>query len=205
MHCDNPAIAPPSGRHGVFAMRRGWVLGRRALAALVAGGVLAGLSAGAGAGKAHVHGAARLDIAVEPTRITLFLETPLENLLGFERAPRTDAERAAADAMLARLRAFDGLLRVDGAAGCKPGAVRIDAPALAQPGGAAPDKDKDGHADLEAQFEFVCAAGTRAGFVEVGLFDAFPRLSRLELQLAGPRGQLKATLRRPNSRVALVR
>lgn len=204
MHCDNPAIAPPSGRHGVFAMRRGWVLGRRALAALVAGGVLAGLSAGAWAGKAHVHGAARLDIAVEPTRITLFLETPLENLLGFERAPRTDAERAAADAMLARLRAFDGLLRVDGAAGCKPGAVRIDVPALAQ-GGAAPDKDKDGHADLEAQFEFVCAAGTKAGFVEVGLFDAFPRLARIELQLVGPRGQLKATLRRPNSRVALVR
>ncbi len=183
-------------------MRRGWVVGRRAWAAMVAGGVLAGLSAGAWAGKAHVHGAARLDIAVEPTRVTLFLETPLENLLGFERAPRTEAERAAADAMLARLRAFDGLLRVDGAAGCKPGAVRIDAPALAQGGTAS---DKDGHADLEAQFEFVCTAGTKAGFVEVGLFDAFPRLTRLELQLVGPRGQLKATLRRPNSRVALVR
>ena len=70
------------------------------------------------AGKAHQHGVAQLDVAVEPTRVTLELDTPLDNLLGFERAPRTDAERAVVDKALARLRAADGLFRIDGAAGC---------------------------------------------------------------------------------------
>ena len=57
------------------------------------------------AGKAHVHGIAKLDVAVEATKITVQLESPLDNLLGYERAPRTDAERRQADAMVARLKA----------------------------------------------------------------------------------------------------
>jgi hypothetical protein len=44
-------------------------------------------------GKAHVHGVATLDIAVEARKITVQLESPLDNLLGYERTPRTDAER----------------------------------------------------------------------------------------------------------------
>jgi hypothetical protein len=42
----------------------------------------------------HEHGVARLDVAVDAGRVSFSLETPLDNLLGFERAPRTDAERA---------------------------------------------------------------------------------------------------------------
>jgi hypothetical protein len=39
----------------------------------------------------------------------------------------------------------------------------------------------------------------------VGLFNAFPALRRIELQVATPRGQMRATLLRPASRVALPR
>jgi Protein of unknown function (DUF2796) len=67
-------------------------------------------------GHAHVHGGARLDIAVEPRRILLFFETPLDNLVGFERAPRTDAERRRADEAVARLKAGDQMFRFDPAA-----------------------------------------------------------------------------------------
>ena len=61
---------------------------------------------------------AKLDVAVEPSRVTLELDTPLDNLLGFERAPRTDAERQQADAAVAKLKAAAGLFRIDNAAGC---------------------------------------------------------------------------------------
>ena len=63
----------------------------------------------------------------------------------------------------------------------------------------------EGHADLEARFDFNCKQGGRAAFVEVGLFEAFKRLQRLDLQLATPKGQMRAALQRPASRVALVR
>ncbi len=163
------------------------------------------------AGKAHQHGVAQLDVAVEPGRVTLELQTPLDGLLGFERAPRTDAERARAAAAIAKLRDAAALFRIDGAAGCTLAKVTLDAPVLGvTPAGtaapaapAAPAKSE--HADLEGRFEFTCKADARPAFVEVGLFEAFSGMKRIELQLVLPKGQMKATLVRPATRVALAR
>lgn len=154
----------------------------------------------------HEHGVARLDVAVDAGRVSFSLETPLDNLLGFERAPRTDAERAKADDAVARLRDAARLFRIDSAAGCTLAKVDLVSAALGLGRGPAPAAAaKEGHADLDGQFDFQCTAGARAGFVELGLFDAFPALKRIELQLVTPKGQMKVTLRRPQSRVALVR
>src|SRR5512144_2661724 len=75
----------------------------------------------------HEHGVVRLDVAVEPGRVTLLMESPLANLIGFERAPRTDAERQRVDAALAALNAAVTLIKIDPAAGCVPGAVVLNA------------------------------------------------------------------------------
>ena len=168
------------------------------------------------AAQPHEHGVARLDVAVDAGRVSIELDTPLDNLLGFERAPRTDAERDKATALVARLRAADALFRIDAAAGCtllkvdlRSAALQLSiaaASAAASPAAspvASPAASE--HSDLNAVFEFRCKNGTRAGFVEVGLFDAFTALKRIELQVVTPRGQLKATLRKPASRVMLVR
>lgn len=157
-------------------------------------------AAAAHAGKAHEHGIAKLDVAVDAGRVTLLLEMPLDSLVGFEREPRTDAEKAAAEAALAKLRAFGTLFRIDPAAGCTAGKADVKAGPLS--GGAA---SKDGHDDVDASFEFSCKGGAHAGFLEVGLFDAFPRLSRVDVQTATRKGQLKATLRRGTTRVPLAR
>lgn len=154
------------------------------------------------AAKAHDHGVARLDVVVEPGRVVFELDTPLDNLVGFERAPRTDAERDKVKAALAKLNEAGALFRIDNAAGCKPGKVELTSAALGL-GGTAPVKE--GHADLEGHFVFDCTAGAKAGFVELGLFEAFAGLKRLELQVVTPKGQLKAKLVRPASRVQLVR
>ncbi len=158
------------------------------------------------AAKAHEHGVAALDIAVEQARITLQLETPLDGLLGFERAPRTDAERKAADAAVAKLRAAASLFRIDPAAGCTLAGVELDSAALKLGLAAtAPGAAKDGHADLDATVSFSCQAGHKAAYIDVELFSAFPRMARLEVQVAGASGQQKATLRRPAKRVQLQR
>jgi hypothetical protein len=152
-------------------------------------------------GGAHVHGLAKLDIAVDGNRITAGLETPLDNLVGFERAPRTDAERKRADEAVAKLRDGDQMFRFDAAAGCKMASVKLDSPVLGL-GSAPAGAKKDGHAELHASWEFVCRDAAQAAQVEVGLF-AFNQLKRVQVQLALPKAQLKRELKRPNGRLSL--
>jgi hypothetical protein len=142
-------------------------------------------------------------VAVEGHRITLQIESPLDNLLGFEHAPRTGAERQRADAAIARLKAADGLFTIDAAAGCKLATVELNSAALKL--GAPSEPDADGHADLDGRIEFDCQNAARASFIDVGLFDAFRRMQRIEVQAVVPKGQLKLSLKRPARRIALVR
>jgi hypothetical protein len=178
-----------------------------AVAALVLG------SAPAGAGKAHEHGVARADVGVEAGRIMLNIEVPLDDLVGFERAPRTDAERAAVAAALAKLQEAAKIARVDVAAGCQAAKVELSAPvwgvgSAAAAASAAPAKGNRAgaaHSDIEARYEWRCSHSDKTAHLELDLFAAFPRLKRVELQAVTSKGQLKLTLRRPNTRVALGR
>lgn len=157
------------------------------------------------AGKAHEHGALKLDVAVEGNRLTIAMEAPLDNLLGFERAPRTDAERKAAVQVLARLRSTDKsalLFTPDAAAQCTLGKTEVQAPVL-EPG--AKLAAQDGHADLDATYEFSCAQAGELRSLDVGLFDAYQRIQRIDVQVAGAKGQWKVTLRRPARSVKLAR
>jgi len=47
------------------------------------------------ADSAHEHGSARLDVAVDGDRLHIALQSPLDNLVGFEHAPRNERQRTA--------------------------------------------------------------------------------------------------------------
>jgi len=153
------------------------------------------------AGHAHVHGVAKLDIAVEATRLTLQMESPLDNLLGFEHAPRSDAERRQADALVAKLKAAGGLFRIDPAAQCTLAHVELASSALKLGN---PDLSEDGHADIDGTFEFSCTDAAKAVYVDVSLFG-FARMQRLEVQVATSKGQFKRDLKRPDNRIGLTK
>ena len=151
--------------------------------------------------KAHEHGVARLDVAAQPGVVTIHLESPLDNLAGFERAPRSVVEQKRIDAVLARLKAADSLFRFDPAAQCTPKAVALRSAAL-KLGEFDPKPAADGHADLDADYEFACK-GVPPAFVETTLLEALPRLQRVEVQAVGSKGQSRATLKRPERRITL--
>lgn len=153
------------------------------------------------AGKAHEHGVARLDVAVDGNTLTIALDTPLDSLLGFERAPRSEAEKRAAEKAVATLRAADALFAIDPAARCTSSSVTLESAPL-KLGAATPSKD-DGHGDLEGEFVFRCEAVP--AFVDAGLFKAFPRMSRLDVQVATPKVQRRQVLKRPAQRIDLPR
>lgn len=182
---------------------------KRALAVLS----LAFLSSQAGAQHAHVHGNAELQVALDGQSLTLVLSSPLDNLLGFEHAPRTDKQKAAVQALAERLAKPELLFVPTREARCSPAAGAINAPVLgwngstggkpAQEGAVAGSRqsahrhdkrDGDGHAEIMAQFNFRCEQAAALKGVEVRLFDAFRGIRRINAQVAGPSGQKSARL-----------
>jgi hypothetical protein len=155
-------------------------------------------------GKAHQHGLLRLDIAVEARKLSLQVESPLDNLVGFERAPRNEAERKRVDAALAKLKAGQALFSIDPAAQCILAKVELTSAAL-KLGAPEPASKSGEHADIDAVFEFDCQDAARAAFIDVGLFAAFVGMQQIDVQVATPTGQRKQTLKRPAQRVALTR
>jgi hypothetical protein len=157
----------------------------------------------------HVHGLARLAVTLDGELLTLTLESPLDNLLGFEHHPRTDEQKEAVSRMLATLNSPADLFAPTAAAGCVPVRVAIESPLLAPAGAAhhhhahaharAHDHEHHHeqdhvHADLYAEFDFECAEVGALRGVTVELFDFFPRLERINAELAVPGGQAAARL-----------
>lgn len=162
------------------------------------------------AGGGHEHGAVRLDVAIEGNRLSIAMHAPLDNLLGYERAPRTDNERKAANELLARLRnpgQGKPLFSADAAAHCVLGKTEVTAPVLESAGKspAAQGKDSELHADVEATYEYTCSKPAELRTLEVALLEAYRRIHRVDVQVAGPQGQSKVTLKRPSRTVKLAR
>jgi hypothetical protein len=147
--------------------------------------------------KAHVHGQAKLEIVVDGQVLAIALESPLDGIVGFEHPPRTAAQKQAATQALAALKDPARLFTLPAAAGCRAEATEVSAPVLEG------QASQDGHGDLQARWTFRCAAPEKLAGLEQGLFAAFPRLARLEVQAAGPKGQRKQSLKRPERAVRL--
>jgi len=169
---------------------------RRTAAALALIGGLVPGAAPQAAEPAHVHGLVRLELVIEPRQLSLRLEAPQDSLLGHERVPRSAAERQAAAAALQRLAAPAALVGLPAGAGCRPGPAQVDAPKL-QPGAAAATAG-DGHAEVVADWRFDCADTAALRQLDLGgLLDAFPRIQRVQAEVAAPAGQHQARLQRP--------
>ncbi|EJN07025.1 DUF2796 domain-containing protein [Herbaspirillum sp. YR522] len=145
---------------------------------------------------AHVHGVARLDVALEGNTLTLQLDSPLANLVGFEHVPSSTADKDAVALMARTLRDVTRMFATDAAAGCKSAEIQLSSPVLtpAQLGENAPATGeavpRDGHADLDGDFTLVCASPGALSVVDASqLLGAFPGLQRIDVQLATPKKQ----------------
>lgn len=147
---------------------------------------------------AHVHGVGKLDVALEGNTLTLHLDTPLANLVGFEHAAASMKDKGSVEAAAKMLRDVSRIFVTDAAAQCKPAEVQLESavlpPALlgekAEVTGAAQSASHDGHADLDGDFTLVCASPGALNTVDAdGLFRAFPAFQRVDVQLATPKKQ----------------
>lgn len=155
----------------------------------------------------HEHGVGQLAAAVEGEALSLSFSLPLDSLLGFERAPRSAAEKQAVAQAVDKLRRVADMVRPDAAARCEPSDVTLVSAALGLGGAVSPASpaQADEHADLDATYTFRCRDIARLTQIELPLMTAFPRVARIEAQTVSAKGQGKQSLKRASPKLAWPR
>ncbi|AMS15766.1 MULTISPECIES: DUF2796 domain-containing protein [Pseudomonas] len=150
---------------------------------------------------AHEHGVARLNAALDGQTLELELESPAMNLVGFEHAASTDADKAKVAAVRAQLEKPLALFSLPPAAGCVVAQQELESPLF---GDKPEDHDEDHddaksagghehhheHSEIHAHYQFTCATpGALKNLDLAGVFKTFPATQKIQVQLISPSGQ----------------
>jgi len=158
------------------------------------------------AADSHTHGDATLGIALEGKTLTIELDSPLYNILGFEHVAETAEQKAAAEKAETRLATGASLFTFNSEAGCSPNADNISVDL-----GADDHDDEHGdehgesHKDVILTYEYTCQRPDNLNSVSVGLFEHFQNLTELDLVFLGPNTQKQVELSADRTRVDLTR
>ena len=146
---------------------------------------------------AHEHGVGRLNAALDGQTLELELESPAMNLVGFEHAATSDADKAKVAAVRAQLEKPLALFNLPKAAGCVVASQELESPLFGGKPDADDDHDEDAkdehhhdHSEIHAHYHFTCATpGALKTLDLANIFNTFPATQKIQLQLIGPSGQ----------------
>ena len=147
---------------------------------------------------AHEHGTSTLNIAFDGGTLMMELEAPGADIVGFEHAAETDADKAAIEAAEAVLADPATLFVLPAAAGCT--LASADAHLAGEDHDhdhghshdhghdAAAETEGATHSEFHAEYSFDCADPAAVTTIGFGFFDAFPNAQKVEVQVVGPNG-----------------
>jgi hypothetical protein len=147
---------------------------------------------------AHEHGVGRLNAALDGQTLELELESPAMNLVGFEHAATTDADKAKVAAVRAQLEKPLVLFNLPKAAGCVVATQELESPLFGDKPDADDDHDEDAkdgehhhdHSEIHAHYQFSCSApGALKTLDLANIFNTFPATQKIQVQLISPSGQ----------------
>ncbi|MCO7578277.1 MULTISPECIES: DUF2796 domain-containing protein [Pseudomonas chlororaphis group] len=149
---------------------------------------------------AHEHGVARLNAVLDGQALELELESPAMNLVGFEHAPSTDADKAKVTAARTQLEQPLALFSLPKAAACTVAKQELESPLFGDKPDADDhdDDDKDAaghehhheHSEIHAHYQFTCAKPDALKNLDLGqVFKTFPATQKIQVQLISPNGQ----------------
>ena len=146
---------------------------------------------------AHEHGVAQLNAVLDGQALELELESPAMNLVGFEHAASSTADKAkvaAARRQLEQPQALFGLAAGD----CSVSEQELQSPLFGEDGHAEHDDHDSGHghdeesehSEIHAHYQLDCAQPDQLKQLDLTeLFKRFPATEKIQVQLIGPSGQ----------------
>ncbi len=141
--------------------------------------------------KSHEHGVGQLDIAFEGTKISMELHAPGADIVGFEYAPKSEADLEKIDAAIAKLAKPLDLVGLPVGAGCTVLEATAELEGDDEHGeGHKEVGEEESHTEFHAEYLFECAELNAVTLTEITFpyFGTFPNAIELELQVISEKG-----------------
>ena len=167
---------------------------------------------------AHAHGHGTLDIVVEAEEALFELRVPAVNVVGFEHAPRDDAEHEAVRRALEPLQDAPSVFALPTEAQCTVETVEArisgvtqevhrvdghdgaDAHAGHEDEGHEVDAGEGEHSELRATYRFHCGAPERLNRIDARVLEHLHDIEQINVRVVTPTAQL-ATELHPDSTI----
>jgi hypothetical protein len=176
--------------------------------------------------EAHVHGVAHMNVAVEGDTVYIEFSSPAANIVGFEHHPETAEQKKAIKASIAKLKAGDKLFKLSSKAQGKltKSVVDTDIANALHPEPHAEHSDEhakhhksdkkhgqehhhadehERHSEFKTEYRFVCKKPEKLAHIEVMLFDIFPGIEHIEVQILTEKTQTALELTARKYKIAL--
>jgi hypothetical protein len=144
----------------------------------------------------HAHGKGEMELTLQDGSIRAIFRTPMDSLLGFEHAPKTEAQKAAVAQLKSKLSDPALFFIPTPAAQCAAGAAEASSALFT-------GQVSGGHSDLEYRFSFQCANIQALKSIEALLFADYPRLHEIRAIVVDPKGQRSVTLKKRSRTIPL--
>ena len=145
--------------------------------------------------RAHVHGEAKLNIAVEGKTAEVEFEAPAMSIYGFEHEPKNPAQTKARDLAVELLKKDAAkMFAFEEGLSCKIETKKVEP--LAKDEHSSTHKKKGGkstkpdeHGELHAQFSVKCEKNLSGSTVKFGVWTLFPQVTEVHVQIIGDKSQ----------------
>ena len=170
----------------------------------------------------HEHGVGNVNIAVEGTKVSVELEVPGMDIVGFEYAAKTAKQKAAVEKAKKQLLAPLAIFKFPAAANCATQQVNVAIGSEdhdhdhdhaksdngAEDGGKAADASEGNegheHSEFHVEYTLECKVPEKITAIEFGYFRTFSSARKLNINLITPKGQSKFEATRDKPRIDLA-
>jgi hypothetical protein len=165
----------------------------------------------------HVHGHGRLNIAVEEKHVSMELEVPGADIVGFEHEPDTPEQKAALEKAKDKLADALSIFQFPASAGCKLENAKVTIEAEHEHEAAdkhhGDDAKKENHeheegehhhSEFHAEYSLSCKSISRLTSMSFDYFNQFAGAQELDVNVITPKGQSSYAVTRANPRLDLA-
>jgi len=145
---------------------------------------------------AHEHGSGNFNIAIEGKKVSMELESPGADIVGFEYEATTDEQKARIAKAKAKLKDIANVVALPAAAGCKLEAATVELETEGQ------DK-KTSHSEFRAHYQMTCAQPEKLAEITFPYFRNFKGAQKLAVRVVGPKSQKKFEAGRKMTKINL--